>query len=180
MGGQVSRQDWYHAWTVTMLGMLGLVSYQDWYLTRTGTMHGYLVTLQGCKDVLCMNALKVCTGPLPGSLKGDVPASKDLPGKKSYLTMKAVERYVAESSCITFFQGRWFGGLCIIAELLIFHSVLIKAKYFLIRGKMILDQDKIFNWLFLHRVVEDVFMFLHWKLMSSKEGEHITFCAWVF
>ena len=43
-----------------------------------------------------MNALKVCTGPLPGSLKGDVPASKDLPGKKSYLTTKALERYVAE------------------------------------------------------------------------------------
>ena len=85
---------------------------------------------------------------------------------------------------------RWFGGPCSyelhntqsfnIAELLIFHSVLIKAKYFLIRGKMILDEDKIFNWLFLHRVVEDVFMFLHWKLMSSKEGEHSTFCAWVF
>ena len=45
----------------------------------------------------------VFRNPLPGSLKGDVPASKDLPGKKSYLTMKAVERYVAESSCINFF-----------------------------------------------------------------------------
>jgi len=32
----------------------------------------------------------------PGSLKDDVPASKELPGKKSYLTTKAVERYVAE------------------------------------------------------------------------------------
>ena len=32
----------------------------------------------------------------PGSLKDDVPASKDLPDKKSYLTTKAVERYVAE------------------------------------------------------------------------------------
>ena len=31
-----------------------------------------------------------------GSLKDDVPASKDLSGKKPYLTMKAVERYVAE------------------------------------------------------------------------------------
>ena len=38
----------------------------------------------------------VFRNPLPGSLKGDVPASKDLPGKKSYLTTKAVERYVAE------------------------------------------------------------------------------------
>ena len=32
----------------------------------------------------------------PRSLKDDVPASKDFPGKKSYLTTKAVERYVAE------------------------------------------------------------------------------------
>ena len=32
----------------------------------------------------------------PGQLKDDVPASKDLPGKKSYLTTKAVERFVAE------------------------------------------------------------------------------------
>ena len=32
----------------------------------------------------------------PGSLKDDVPASKDLTGMKSYLTTKAVERFVAE------------------------------------------------------------------------------------
>ena len=32
----------------------------------------------------------------PRSLKDDVPASKDFPGKKSYLTTKPVERYVAE------------------------------------------------------------------------------------
>ena len=32
----------------------------------------------------------------PKSLKDDVPASKDLTGMKSYLTTKAVERFVAE------------------------------------------------------------------------------------